>query len=180
VPTKRCAAGGKPGWKWGEGGRCYTYAAGDDAGSKLARRKAVNQGIAMGDIEVEGVQAKVAAALRGEVPVADAVRAAAAGSPEREALLSLARLVNEGTVELGDDESLSDLMDSVRVAVAARYGDKAYPCHVYSDSVIVEFYGDSPRVGRSFRIGWARGEEGMVELVGDEVEVRRVTTYEPV
>jgi hypothetical protein len=38
MPIKKCVLKGKPGWKWGDAGICYT---GDDA-----KEKAVNQGMA--------------------------------------------------------------------------------------------------------------------------------------
>jgi len=44
MPLKRCSADGVSGWKWGDGGKCYT-------GSN-ARKKALAQGIAMGDIDI--------------------------------------------------------------------------------------------------------------------------------
>lgn len=44
MPVQRCQSGGKPGWKWGKHGRCYTYKRGDSAGSASAKAKAVKQG----------------------------------------------------------------------------------------------------------------------------------------
>jgi hypothetical protein len=52
MPLKRCSSDSKPGWKWGDSGKCYTYTKGSDASEKKAKRKALNQGIAMGDIDV--------------------------------------------------------------------------------------------------------------------------------
>lgn len=48
MPVQRCRAGGRPGYKWGRTGKCYTYRAGDQAGSKRAKKKALNQGLAIG------------------------------------------------------------------------------------------------------------------------------------
>lgn len=44
MPVQRCVADNKPGWKWGEGGKCYTYT--DKAGSDAAHAKAEKQGAA--------------------------------------------------------------------------------------------------------------------------------------
>lgn len=46
MPMKACEWNGKPGWQWGESGKCYTYAEGDEAGSKAAKAKAETQGSA--------------------------------------------------------------------------------------------------------------------------------------
>lgn len=43
MPLKRCQSNGRPGWKWGDRGKCYTYRKGDKAGSARARRKALQQ-----------------------------------------------------------------------------------------------------------------------------------------
>jgi len=42
MPLKRCQSNGEDGWKWGDEGKCYT--------GRDAKRKALNQGIAIGDI----------------------------------------------------------------------------------------------------------------------------------
>lgn len=39
MPIMRCTLGGRPGWKWGESGRCYTGA--------NAKEKAIKQGISV-------------------------------------------------------------------------------------------------------------------------------------
>lgn len=44
MPLKRCQANGTDGWKWGDAGKCYT--------GPNARKKALAQGIAMGDIDI--------------------------------------------------------------------------------------------------------------------------------
>lgn len=49
MPVKACSVGGKPGYKWGDNGKCYTYTAGDDASRKAAKKKAINQGLAIGN-----------------------------------------------------------------------------------------------------------------------------------
>jgi HK97 family phage prohead protease len=52
VPLKRCQEGDRPGWKWGDAGKCYTYESGNEESEKAAKVKASKQGIAMGDIKV--------------------------------------------------------------------------------------------------------------------------------
>jgi hypothetical protein len=47
MPVQRCNLGGKIGYKYGEGGKCYTYTAGDEAGRKRAKHKAALQGAAI-------------------------------------------------------------------------------------------------------------------------------------
>ncbi len=47
MPVQRCTIGGKPGYKYGEGGKCYPYTAGDKATRDAAYSKAVKQGQAI-------------------------------------------------------------------------------------------------------------------------------------
>jgi len=47
MPVKSCTEGEKPGFKWGDEGKCYPYTAGDDASKGAARKKAIAQGAAM-------------------------------------------------------------------------------------------------------------------------------------
>ena len=47
VPIMRCQRNGKPGYKWGESGYCYTYTPGDERSREEARRKAMEQGRAI-------------------------------------------------------------------------------------------------------------------------------------
>lgn len=51
MPLKRCEDGGSPGYKWGDAGKCYTYTAGDDAGRRRARRSALAQAVAIGELK---------------------------------------------------------------------------------------------------------------------------------
>lgn len=53
MPIQSCSSDGKPGFKWGEGGKCYTYTRGSEFSRKEARRKALAQGIAIGDIDIQ-------------------------------------------------------------------------------------------------------------------------------
>lgn len=49
MPVKSCRSNGLPGYRWGDSGRCYTYAPGDDRARREAKRKATVQGIAAGE-----------------------------------------------------------------------------------------------------------------------------------
>jgi hypothetical protein len=46
MPIQSCSNEGKPGYKWGEQGSCYTYTVGDESSIKEAKKKAQIQGIA--------------------------------------------------------------------------------------------------------------------------------------
>jgi hypothetical protein len=48
MPIKQCQLNGKPGYKWGDGGKCYT-----DGTVANQKKKALAQGIAMGDIVIK-------------------------------------------------------------------------------------------------------------------------------
>lgn len=52
MPIKNCSDSGKPGYKWGDGGKCYTYSSDDNASKAAAKKKALAQGIAIGDIDI--------------------------------------------------------------------------------------------------------------------------------
>jgi hypothetical protein len=43
MPIKSCRENNRPGWKYGDSGKCYTYTQGDKEGSKRARKKAEKQ-----------------------------------------------------------------------------------------------------------------------------------------
>lgn len=49
MPIQTCEANGKPGYKWGDVGKCYTYEPGDKDAAASAQRKALAQGMAEGD-----------------------------------------------------------------------------------------------------------------------------------
>jgi len=60
MPVESCSLNGKPGFRYGERGKCYTYTPGDKSSMQEARRKANNQGIAIraaGYMEKENVVA---------------------------------------------------------------------------------------------------------------------------
>ena len=39
MPVKTCEDDGRPGYRWGSKGKCYTYETGDEAGRKKAKEK---------------------------------------------------------------------------------------------------------------------------------------------
>lgn len=47
MPVKTCNKDGKPGYKWGNKGHCYTYTPGNEQSRKRARNKAIKQGRAI-------------------------------------------------------------------------------------------------------------------------------------
>jgi hypothetical protein len=49
MPVKICEENNKPGWKWGDEGKCYTYDPRSEIGSNNAKKKAIVQGIAIGE-----------------------------------------------------------------------------------------------------------------------------------
>jgi len=49
MPLNECQLDGKPGWRWGQSGKCYVYTPGSEAGSRLARARALKQGVASGE-----------------------------------------------------------------------------------------------------------------------------------
>lgn len=48
MPLKKCTSGGKPGWKFGDAGKCYTYTKGNKQSALAAKKKAIAQAVAMG------------------------------------------------------------------------------------------------------------------------------------
>jgi hypothetical protein len=52
MPIKKCQENKEPGYKWGDAGKCYIYNPKDEQSIKDAKKKAVAQGIAIGDIEL--------------------------------------------------------------------------------------------------------------------------------
>jgi hypothetical protein len=47
MPIQDCQEDGKPGYRWGEQGSCYTYTAGDAASRERAKERAKRQGRAI-------------------------------------------------------------------------------------------------------------------------------------
>lgn len=46
MPVKRCTSEGQPGYQYGDSGKCYVYIPGNERSRKIARKKAVKQGVA--------------------------------------------------------------------------------------------------------------------------------------
>jgi hypothetical protein len=47
MPIQACKANGKPGYKYGEEGKCFTYKTGSKTSRKRAKQQAINQGLAI-------------------------------------------------------------------------------------------------------------------------------------
>jgi hypothetical protein len=47
MPVQRCSKNGKPGFKYGKGGACYTYTPGNTQSEVAAKNKAAKQGRAI-------------------------------------------------------------------------------------------------------------------------------------
>lgn len=46
MPLQKCTLDKKPGWRWGESGKCYTYKPGNKKSEAAAKLKAAKQGFA--------------------------------------------------------------------------------------------------------------------------------------
>jgi hypothetical protein len=49
MPVKQCQDNGKPGLKWGDAGKCYTYSPYNEGSRRNANKQAIAQGLAIGD-----------------------------------------------------------------------------------------------------------------------------------
>jgi hypothetical protein len=47
VPLQRVTQGGKPGWRYGKHGKVYTYTEGSSSSERMAKRRAIKQGLAI-------------------------------------------------------------------------------------------------------------------------------------
>lgn len=59
MPINNCSDGGKPGYKWGDSGKCYLYNPNSDSSRVEARKKALAQGIAIGDIDIKYLKKEI-------------------------------------------------------------------------------------------------------------------------
>lgn len=59
MPVKSCQIDNKPGYKWGNQGKCYEYNPNDEESKNNAKKKAIGQGVAIGDLEAVGAQIQV-------------------------------------------------------------------------------------------------------------------------
>ena len=55
MPVKSCQINNEPGYKWGNVGKCYAHD-GSEESKKEAKKKAIAQGVAIGDLEALAVQ----------------------------------------------------------------------------------------------------------------------------
>ena len=53
MPVQSCSDGDKPGFKWGDSGKCYTYAPSNEKSKGQAKRRAYLQGIAIGEYPIK-------------------------------------------------------------------------------------------------------------------------------
>lgn len=53
MPLKECESNGRPGYKWGDNGKCYTYDPGDEKSRNEAKRRAYIQGYAIEGNKIE-------------------------------------------------------------------------------------------------------------------------------
>ena len=53
MPVKNCEENGKPGYKWGDEGKCYTYTPDNEGQQRNAKKSAILQGIAIGDFTTD-------------------------------------------------------------------------------------------------------------------------------
>ena len=56
MPIRQCRIDNKPGYKWGQEGKCYDYNPSDESSKYQAKRSAIQQGIAIGDFEAIAIQ----------------------------------------------------------------------------------------------------------------------------
>ena len=56
MPIRQCRIDNKPGYKWGQQGKCYDYNPNDEESKYDAKRSAISQGIAIGDFEAIAIQ----------------------------------------------------------------------------------------------------------------------------
>jgi len=47
MPVKQVVVSGKPAYRWGEHGKAYTYTPGNATSRERAKKKAINQGLAV-------------------------------------------------------------------------------------------------------------------------------------
>lgn len=59
MPVTKCQINNNPGYKWGKQGKCYEYTPGDEESIKDAKKSAISQGVAIGDLEALMTQVKV-------------------------------------------------------------------------------------------------------------------------
>jgi hypothetical protein len=53
MPVKDCQDNNQQGYKWGSSGKCYTYTPNNEGSKKNAKKKALTQGLVIGDIQTK-------------------------------------------------------------------------------------------------------------------------------
>lgn len=162
MPLERCTKDGTRGWRWGSEGTCYT---GDGA-----RRRALNQGIAIGDIDVSKSDELL------QFPIAKALRVSKDG--ERKNLVfgwamvphpaTVEKAHPEGSVE-ADLEALHEAFDDAH-PIDRDLGNWQWVIATFPTNLIVErrIDGDSTL----FRVSYARTDDGEFTF-GQLVEVEQ-------
>ncbi len=56
MPIRQCRIDNKPGYKWGQEGKCYDYNPSDESSKYQAKKSAIQQGIAIGDFEAIAIR----------------------------------------------------------------------------------------------------------------------------
>jgi phosphoserine phosphatase len=56
MPITECQDNGKPGLKWGEKGKCYTYTPNNEISRNNAKKKVIKQAIAIGEYNMSGLK----------------------------------------------------------------------------------------------------------------------------
>lgn len=59
MPVRQCQINRNPGFKWGQEGKCYEYDPTDAGSKEEAKKSAISQGVAIGDLEALGAQIQV-------------------------------------------------------------------------------------------------------------------------
>ena len=59
MPIKSCQINNERGYKWGDRGKCYAYDPSSDISKENAKKKAIAQGVAIGDLEAIGAQLNI-------------------------------------------------------------------------------------------------------------------------
>lgn len=59
MPVRQCQINTNPGFKWSQEGKCYEYDPKDAGSKEEAKKRAIAQGVAIGDLEALGAQIQV-------------------------------------------------------------------------------------------------------------------------
>jgi hypothetical protein len=59
MPIRACQINNEPGYAWGKQGKCYAYTPGDEESKVQAKKNAIAQGVASGDLEALATQVSI-------------------------------------------------------------------------------------------------------------------------